>query len=56
MTFAVQRVSNTVLGGGGGSLGYAGIGQSIAIKFDINPNVTTTGLYTNGVAPGEEAS
>lgn len=56
MTFAVQRVSNTVLGGGGGSLGYAGIGQSAAIKFDLYPNLSTTGLYTNGTAPGEDAS
>jgi hypothetical protein len=56
MTFAAQRVSNTVLGGGGGGLGYAGIGQSAAIKFDLYPSVSTTGLYGNGTAPGEDAS
>jgi hypothetical protein len=56
MTFALQRVSNTVLGGGGGGLGYAGIAQSAAIKFDLYPNLSTTGLYTNGTAPGEDGA
>jgi hypothetical protein len=56
MTFTLQRLSNTALGGGGGGLGYAGIGQSAAIKFDLYPSVSTTGLYGNGTAPGEDAS
>jgi hypothetical protein len=50
-TFAIQRVSNTVQGSGGGNLGYQGIGTSIALKFDIYQNISETGLYVNGAAP-----
>ncbi len=50
-TFCIQRDASTAVGRGGGSLGYAGIPNSIAIKFDIYPNVSTTGLYANGAAP-----
>ena len=37
-------------------MGYAGIGQSAAIKFDLYPNLSTTGLYKNGTAPGEDGA
>src|SRR5262249_60124336 len=46
----------TALGGSGGGGGYAGINNSIAIKFDLYSGGThtpTTGLYTNGTNPGE---
>ncbi len=54
-TFCIQTVGNTALGGGGGSLGYQGIGSSIAIKFDLYNNsgegTDSTGLYTDGASP-----
>jgi hypothetical protein len=46
---------NTALGAGGGGGGYAGITNSIAIKFDLWTNgthVPTTGLFVNGQSPG----
>ena len=53
--FVIQGVSPTALGGAGGYLGYAGIGSSLAIKFDLYNNAgegsDSTGLYTNGVNP-----
>ncbi|MGE5610250.1 MAG: lectin-like domain-containing protein [Bacillota bacterium] len=55
MAFVIQANDPTVLGGGGGSLGYTGIGYSIAIKFDIYKNgghdIDETGLYINGDNP-----
>ena len=41
----------TAIGFPGGSLGYQNIPDSIGIKFDIYPNVSTTGLYLNGAGP-----
>ena len=50
--FVVQGVGNTALGTAGEGLGYQGIGNSMAIKFDIFDNAgeggNSTGLYTNG--------
>jgi hypothetical protein len=46
----------TALGGSGGAGGYAGITNSIAIKFDLYSGGThtpTTGLYMNGQSPGQ---
>lgn len=58
-TFTIQGVGNTALGGTGGSLGYQGIGNSVAIKFDLYDNegegVDSTGLYTDGAFPGVPA-
>ena len=63
MTFTIQNTALTALGPAGGGLGYgpsdpggaAGIGKSIAIKFDLYDNDgegnNSTGLYTNGVSP-----
>jgi autotransporter-associated beta strand protein len=63
LTFTLQNVSPTALGGNGAALGYgpqagggtAGIGNSVAIKFDLNNNSgegnDSTGLFTNGAAP-----
>ncbi|HEY2351283.1 MAG TPA: chitobiase/beta-hexosaminidase C-terminal domain-containing protein, partial [Candidatus Acidoferrum sp.] len=54
-TFALQNNSTAAIGGGGGNLGYMGIGKSIAVKFDLYDNsgegTDSTGLYLNGVAP-----
>jgi hypothetical protein len=34
ITFTIQGVGDTALGGGGGGLGYLGIGSSVAVEFD----------------------
>jgi Domain of unknown function (DUF1929)/Legume lectin domain/Chitobiase/beta-hexosaminidase C-terminal domain/PKD domain len=58
-TFTLQGNNTAALGGSGGSLGYFGIGKSVAVKFDLYSNsgegVDSTGLYLNGVAPGVPA-
>ena len=55
ITFTIQNVGATALGADGGSLGYGGIGKSVAIKFDLYSNqgegVDSTGVYTNGASP-----
>ena len=54
-TFTIQKVAPTALGANGAGLGYQGIGQSVAVKFNFynsdNEGSDSTGLYTNGVAP-----
>ena len=55
-TFAIQNVGPGALGSDGGSLGYAGIGQSVAIKFDLfqnggDPSNNSTGLFVDGALP-----
>src|SRR5262249_41565656 len=56
LTFAIQGNSPTALGFAGGSLGYQGIGNSVAVKFDIWNNEgetdNSTGLFFNGGFPG----
>jgi hypothetical protein len=52
-TFCIQGVGPTALGAGGGSLGYQGINNSVAVKFDLYPSLSTTGLYTGGAAPDD---
>ena len=55
ITFTIQNVGATALGAIGGSLGYGGIGKSVAIKFDLYSNIgegpDSTGLYTDGALP-----
>ena len=55
MTFAIQGNSPYVSGGNGGYLGYGGIGESVAVKFDLYNNAgegsDSTGFYTNGAVP-----
>jgi hypothetical protein len=55
ITFTIQGTGPTALGASGGGLGYAGIGKSVAIKFDTYSNsgegTSSTGLYTNGASP-----
>ena len=54
-TFAIQNAGLTSLGGGGGSLAYAGIQKSVAVKFDLynsgGEGSDSTGLYLNGAQP-----
>jgi len=59
-TFTIQGNSATALGGGGAGLGYGpnngvgGIGNSVAVKFDLYNNAgegpDATGSYTNGAS------
>jgi len=55
MTFAIQGNSIWSLGDPGGGLGYEGIANSVAVKFDLYNNagegIDSTGLYTDGAAP-----
>jgi hypothetical protein len=57
MTFVIQGSGPGIwaLGGGGGGLGYQGITNSVAVKFDLyndaGEGIDSTGLYTNGAAP-----
>ena len=55
MTFVIQNGAATVLGTGGGGLGYEDIGNSVAVKFDIYNNAgegtDSTGMYVNGAMP-----
>ena len=67
-TFTIQNTGITALGPGGGGLGFgpdtpgatAGIGKSVAVKFDLYSNagegINSTGLYTNGVSPTTPAT
>ena len=55
MTFTIQNDNIWAVGGAGGGLGYQGIPNSVAVKFDIYNNAgegtDSTGLYTGGAAP-----
>jgi fibronectin type 3 domain-containing protein len=63
ITFTIQGVSPGAIGSSGGGLGYGaaysggslGIGNSLAVKFDLfndeGEGVDSTGLYLNGAAP-----
>jgi hypothetical protein len=54
-TFTMQNAGPNALGSDGGALGYEGIGESVAIKFDLyndsGEGANSIGLYTNGAAP-----
>ncbi len=53
-TFVIQDASSTALGSGGGGLGYVGIPNSLAIKFELfngsGSGTDTTGVYENGAS------
>ena len=55
MTFTIQNVGPGALGGDGKRLGYAGIKNSLAIKFDLFNNAgegpNSTGLFLDGATP-----
>ena len=46
--FVIQGNSPTTLGAAGGGLGYFGMQNSLAVKFDTFPRVNQTGVYVNG--------
>src|SRR5579859_4335997 len=54
-TFTIQGNAPTAVGLGGGGLGYQGIGNSVAVKFDLYSNAgegsNSTGLYVDGASP-----
>jgi hypothetical protein len=54
-SFVLQTNSADVVGAGGGGLGYAGIPNSAAIKFDLYNNAgegpDSTGIYFDGAYP-----
>jgi hypothetical protein len=57
-TFCIQPSSITSLGGSGGSLGYGGIANSVAIRFDSYNNaggIFSTDVLTGGTIPGDLA-
>jgi hypothetical protein len=54
LTFCAQRLGAKSLGAGGAGLGYAGLKNSIALKFDLAPGLSSTGFYSRGTAPGED--
>jgi hypothetical protein len=55
ITFTIQNVGPAAVGDYGESLGYAPIGKSVAIKFDLHDNAgegpNSTGLYLDGALP-----
>jgi hypothetical protein len=55
MTFTIQNGRPTALGTMGSGLGYAGIGNSVAVKFDLHNNAgegdNSTGIYLSGASP-----
>jgi hypothetical protein len=55
ITFAIQGDNNTSLGAAGSGLGYQGIANSVAIKFDLDnaagEGPDSIGLYINGASP-----
>src|SRR5262249_58468837 len=56
LTFTLQANNPSALGGGGGGLGYQGLGNSVAVKFDIwqnggDPSDNSTGIFFNGQGP-----
>ncbi len=58
MTFCIQGMGPSALGDGGFNLGYGqfngsgGIGDSVAVSFDIKWNAT--GLFTDGASPNTD--
>jgi len=54
-TFVVQSAGLNALGSSGAGLGYAGIGHSVAVKFDEYSNAgegsNSTGVYVGGALP-----
>ena len=60
ISFTVQGVGPTALGGGGGGLGCFTLPHSVAVKFDIYNNsgegTDSTGLYPNGAFPSVPAT
>jgi hypothetical protein len=60
ITFTIQNAGATALGFSGGGLGFASVGSSVGIKFDLFDNKgegnNSTGLYTKGASPSIPAT
>jgi fibronectin type 3 domain-containing protein len=60
LTFTLQGTGTHALGTGGAGLGYQGIANSLAIKFDLFSNSgegpDSTGLYADGALPTSAGS
>lgn len=61
ITFILQNLSDTAIGGGGGGIGYEGLPNSIAIEFDTynnaldgDPNDNHISIHTNGQSPNSQ--
>ena len=60
-TFCIQANSSTSIGSGGGGLGYLGINNSVAIRFDtynsgaspLAQGIFSTDVLTGGTIPGD---
>ena len=54
-TFTIQNDGPGIAGASGNGLGYDGISNSVAVKFDLYNNLgegpNSTGLYTDGASP-----
>jgi hypothetical protein len=60
ITFTIQAAGNNALGFAGNGMGYHGIPNSVAVKFDIfDPlswlPISQTGIYTDGVEPQSQS-
>jgi hypothetical protein len=59
-TFCLQDVGPDAVGAAGGGLGYEGLRNSVAIKFDLQNNqgegTNSTGLFTEGDGPYKKGS
>jgi hypothetical protein len=59
-TFCIQNSSTTALGSSGSGLGYAGIKNSVALKFDIyndaGEGTNSIGVFTGGASPTTPAT
>lgn len=59
-TFAIQADGVGAIGGDGMNLGYGGLHQSIALKFDLYSNdgegPNSTGVYQNGAIPTQPST
>ncbi len=60
ITFTIQNAGVTALGPSGGGLGFAGIGSSVGVKFDLFNNKgegsNSTGVYNKGAPPNVPAT
>ncbi len=55
-TLCLQGNTTSALGSSGTGLGYQGINNSAALKFDLYSNRNTTGFYVDGQSPASSGS
>ena len=60
ITFTIQNAGVTAIGKAGGGLGFASLGTSVGLKFDLFSNAgegnNSTGVYNKGAAPNVPAT